>query len=311
MSKKNLIIGAITKYNINQLKPWVLSINEVTDKTTTHKVMIVGDITSETRKWLIDNDFKLIEIYKSDSHKPLTSQWIIRTDIKLSNKKYTRIPIHVARFLYIYECLRNEWEKYDYVVTTDVKDVYFQTDPFKWLNINLGEPWKLVAATESLKYKDEPWNSKNLEKAYNPYVYDLFKNNEIYNVGIIGGRAEYVKDLAFNIFMNAVNRPIAVVDQAVFNVLINTLPFKDIVKFLKQCDGWACQAGASVDPSVFQTFKPLLLEAEPIWKDAMVLTGQDGAKTLKGTPFCMVHQYDRVPEWNNYVQSKFGCGDNK
>lgn len=282
--ERNLIIGAATGYNYNQLKPWVESINEVCADNV-DKVLIVGNITQETRVKLVENDFLLVDIPEMQG-----------------------IPIHVARFIAIYNYLKDTWKDYAYVITTDVKDVYFQTDPFLWLSERIGPDegsFKLVAGSESIKYKDESWGNENLFQAYGPYVYELFKDNIIYNVGTIGGVSEYVKDLVFNIFTNSINRPIPIVDQAVYNVLLNTQPYKDVTMFADQCDGWACQAGTTVDPSKIDNFRPYLTEPEPLWENEKVLTGQDTYLSEKGTQFCIVHQYDRVPEWKQFVKRKY------
>ena len=280
MEKKNLIIGAFTGYTYNQLKPWVESIDRCGFKGD--KVMVVQRASDETLDELTRQGFQ-----------------VIMADVQQN------IPIHVLRFLYIYEFLRNHGEQYEYVVTTDVKDVYFQIDPFEWLNFHLTDGKKLVVGSESIRYKDEPWGNENLMQTYGPYIHNLFKDNEIYNVGTLGGTSEYIKDLTFNIFTNAVNRPIPIVDQAVFNVLIQTQPYKDVTYFAKQADGWAFQAGTTVDPSKIESFRPHLTESEPIWQDNKVLTGQDSNHSQKGTPFCIVHQYDRVPEWKKFVQQSF------
>jgi hypothetical protein len=275
MAKKNLIIGGVQNYGINQLKPWVLSINEHMPES--HKVMCVSNITQETKQWLIENGFELVDMPQ------------------------TKIPVHVLRFLSIYDYLRQNWEKFDYVITTDVKDVYFQSDAFKFLdyhNIGVRNLKQLVAGSECLKYKDESWGNQNLLQTYGPYIHDIFKDNEIYNVGVLGGSAEYMKDLVFNIFTNAVNRPIPIVDQAVFNVLINTQPYKDVVMKSPQHMGWACQAGTVADPTKMAGFRPNLLEPEPEFRDGIVYTS-------KGSPFCIVHQYDRVPEWEEFVRKKY------
>lgn len=272
MATKDLIIGGFTNYNYNQLKPWVESINEC--GFTGDKVMVVGNTSKETVDELLKQNFILVDMPQAN------------------------IPVHVLRFLGIYEYLRNNWQKYRYVVTTDVKDVYFQNDPIKWLSIKLVKGKHLVAGSESLRYKDEAWGNENLMQAYGPYVYDLFKNNEIYNVGTIGGESEYVKDMVFNIFTNAVNRPIPICDQAVYNVLLQTQPYKSITRFAAQLDGWACQAGTTADPSKIETFRPHLLEGEPKFEDGIV-------KTSLGVPFTIVHQYDRVPEWKKFVQEKY------
>jgi hypothetical protein len=191
------------------------------------------------------------------------------------------------------------------IITTDVKDVYFQEDPFKWLdyhNIGVKDMHQLVAGSEGMLYKDEPWGNDNLMQCYGEHIHNIFKHNEIYNVGTLGGSAEYIKDLVFNIFSNATNRPIPIVDQAVYNVLIQTQPYKDKVLFTPQSSGWAVQAGTTVDPSKIDMFRPFLTEAEPIFEEGIV-------KTSKGKPFCIVHQYDRVPEWRKFVMSKYNQED--
>jgi hypothetical protein len=275
MAKENLVIGGFTNYNYNQLKPWVESICEVIPDA--HRVMCIGNSSDETKKILANKGFELVDMPKAN------------------------IPIHVLRFLAIYEYLRKNWQKYNLVITTDVKDVYFQTDPFKWLdyhNIGVKDMHQIVAGSECLKYKDESWGNENLMQCYGPYVHGIFKENEIFNVGVLGGSAEYIKDLVFNIFTNATNRPIPIVDQAVFNVLIQTQPYKDVVLQATQASGWACQAGTVADPTKMDTFRPNLLEDEPMFVDGNVLTST-------GKPFCIVHQYDRVPEWKQYVMEKY------
>ena len=275
MGKRSLIIGAATVYNYNQLKPWIESINEC--GFDGDKILVLGEASNETRQKIIEQGFTIVDMLK------------------------TNAPIHVARFLTLYDYLKNHWQEYEYVITTDVKDVYFQTNPVDWLKKNVVNTFRgktLVAGSESIRYKDESWGDQNLMETYGPYVYELFKDNIIYNVGTLGGTAEHVKDLVFNIYTNAINRPIAIVDQAVFNVLIQTQPYKDSIVFADQKDGWACQAGTTVDPSKIERFRPFLTEAEPIFEDGIV-------KTSLGEPFCIVHQYDRVPEWKKFVEKKY------
>ena len=279
-TKKDLIIGGCTNYNINQLKPWVLSINEVVGDNV-DKVMCVGNASIETRMWLIDMGFQLVDMPKLN------------------------IPVHVLRFLSIYEFLRLEYQNYRYVVTTDVKDVFFQENPFIYMENHLAPGKKLIAASEGMYYKDEPWGNENLMQTYGNYVHGLFKDNEIYNVGVVAGKSEYVKDLVFNIFTNAVNRPIPIVDQAVYNVLINTQPYKDVVRFTSHDSGWACQAGTTVDPSKINEFRTKLLCSEPTFEYGYVLNMPGNIHSK----FTIVHQYDRVPEWKEFVRNKYNQYD--
>jgi hypothetical protein len=273
--EKDLIIGGFTNYQINQLKPWVLSAKGVAgDKTDV--VLVVGSTTQETIAWLQQQGVILVPMLQIEN-----------------------VPIHVLRFLSIYHFLYENWKNYEFVVTTDVKDVYFQSNPFELIQQRTFGNYRLIVASEGLQYKDEAWGNENLMQAYGPYVYEQFKDNEIFNVGTFGGTSEYVKDMVFNIFTNAINRPISICDQAVFNVLINTQPFKNIVC---QTDDWACEAGTVADPSKIDGFRPNLLFSEPVFEDGLV-------KTFDGKVFPIVHQYDRVPEWKKFVQQKFGQED--
>ena len=278
---KNLIIGGFTNYNANQLRPWVLSAKvHAGDDSDCDVVLVYGNASDETLDWLESQGVILVPM------------------LPVQN-----VPIHVLRFLSIHNYLVQHWQKYDYVITTDVKDVYFQTDPFLifkhpyYQDNNL----KLVIASEGLAYKNEPWGNENLYQTYGQYVYEEFKNNEIFNVGTFGGHSEYVKDMVFNIFTNATNRPIPICDQAVFNVLINTVPYKDIVFYTHD---WACELGTVMDPSKIEKFRPHLLFSEPIWQDGLVKI-----PPLAGRIFPIVHQYDRVPEIKKFVEKKFGQDD--
>ena len=160
MEKRNLIIGGFTNYGINELKPWVLSAREVA-KENTDIVLMVGKTDKETIQWLEGEGISLYNM----------------ADVP-------NIPIHVLRFLSIYEFLRHNWADYKFVVTTDVKDVYFQSDPFERMESIFvpGTTSRLIIASEELKYKDESWGDENLMQTYGPYVYEQFKNNTIYNI---------------------------------------------------------------------------------------------------------------------------------
>jgi len=274
MEKKNLIIGGIFNYGIEQIKPWVLSIKETMPDA--HKVMCISNINEETQKWLVSNGFELVQMPQAN------------------------IPVHVLRFLAIYEYLRTNWAKFNYVITTDVKDVIFQRNPFEWMeNNNIGRNGThLVAPSESMLYKDEPWNAENMMQAYGQYVYDRFKDSLICCCGVIGGTSEYMKDIVFNIFINGINRPIPIVDQVVFNMLIQTQPYKNATMTAPQNAAWTCQAGTMADPTKVEQFKSKWLEMPPSFRDGKVVTAG-------GNEFYIVHQYDRVPEWKKFILEKY------
>lgn len=270
----DLVIGGCIGYTIADLRPWVLSVCETMPKAD--KVMCVANISHETRVWLTEHGFTLIETPVPENIAP-----------------------HVIRFYSIYEYLKTNYTKYRYVLTTDVRDVFFQHDPFAWVDNNIGSR-KIVIGSEGLLYRDESWGDENLRSAY-PICYPDFKHNEIYNVGMLCGLSEYIKDLTFNIFIHSTNRPIQICDQATFNVIIQTQPYKDIILYTKQYDGLVCHAGTTADPIKINRFRPNLLEKEPTFKDNLI-------RTHNGIPFAIVHQYDRIPTWNQYVRSRYNNG---
>jgi hypothetical protein len=183
-------------------------------------------------------------------------------------------------------------------VTTDVKDVIFQKNPIEWLEKNLPENEDLVFSSESIKYKDEPWGRENLAQTYGQGIYDDFKNNTIFNVGVIAGRGHAMRDLTLQLFLNSINRPIPIVDQAVFNVMISRHPYLKSSLYMKSEDGWACQLGTTADPSKVEQFRPYLLEPSPKLESDMVATST-------GIEYTIVHQYDRVPEWKKVIEAKY------
>ena len=154
-------------------------------------------------------------------------------------------------------------------------------------------------ASESIRYKDEAWGNQNLLETYGQYIYEKFKDNEIYNVGVLAGTGSAMRDLCINIFTAAINRPIPICDQSTFNFMISQHPYIDTSKYMKSEDGWACQLGTTGDPSKIEQFKPYLLEKTPIFEDGRVWTSH-------GYEFTIVHQYDRVPEWRKVIEKTYG-----
>ena len=81
-------------------------------------------------------------------------------------------------------------------------------------------------------------------------------------------------------------------------MLIQTEPYRSVVLFADQKDGFACHAGTVADPLKMEMFRPKLIEGEPVFENNIV-------KTALGVPFSIVHQYDRVPAWQSYIGTKY------
>jgi hypothetical protein len=276
---KDLIIGTSTNYDWDKLKYWVNSINQ--SGFEGDKVLILLNCDKETVKKVSLAGFTIVGAMQDAE----------------GNLVYNSpIPVHVERFLHMHNFLKTR--DYRYIITTDVKDVVFQKNPVEYLEKVLNEDKDYVFASESMKYKDEPWGDQNLFETYGNYIYDNWKNNEIYNVGVLGGHGDAMRDLFISIFAAALSRPIKICDQSTFNFMISTAPFRKCSVYLKSEDAWAAQLGTTADPSKIEQFRPNLLEPSP------KLVGNE-VTTSTGIPFTIVHQYDRVPEWRKLLEEKY------
>lgn len=277
---KDLIVGCATNYDWSKLKYWVNSINR--SGFEGDKVLILMNCDKDTVKKISDSGFSIIA-FNQDSNGNLTYN--------------SNMMVHVERFFHIYQLLKDN--EYRYVITTDVKDVVFQRNPSKWLEENLAEGVEdLVFSSESMRYKDEPWGNQNLLETFGPQIYEDFKTNTIFNVGVLAGHGFAMKDLMMNIFASCMHRPIKICDQSTFNFLISQHPYLSTSMYTRSEDGWACQLGTTADPSKIEQFRPFLLEPTPKMEGDKVLTSQ-------GIEYTIVHQYDRVPEWKKVIEAKY------
>jgi len=277
---KDLVIGCSTNYTWDTLKYWVNSIKK--SGFDGHVVLILMNCDSRTVTKICEAGVDVVA-FKSDENKNLVYQ-------------NSQIPVHVERFVHIYEFL-DKFKDYRYVITTDVKDVIFQKNPSHWLEQNIGHN-NCVFSSESIHYKNEPWGNQNLLETYGPYIYEKFKDKEIFNVGVLAGTLEAIKSLSINIFQAAINRPIPICDQSTFNFLISQEPYLSKNLYTRSEDGWACQLGTTGDPSKLNSFLPNLLESIPKLENNKIVTST-------GKEFTIVHQYDRVPSWRKILEEKY------
>lgn len=275
---RDLIIGCSTNYDWFKLKYWINSINK--SGFEGDKVLILMNCDKDTVQKITEAGFYIVGM-KQDEEGNLTYS--------------SNMPVHTERFLHIYNFLKDR--DYRYVITTDVKDVVFQKNPIEFLEKNCVNK-NLVFASESIKYKDEPWGNQNLLETFGPYIYEQFKNEEIFNVGVLAGHGYAIRDLAMNIFVSCLNRPIPICDQSTFNFMISRNPYTSLGYYSFSENGWAAQLGTTGDPTKAEQFDPLLLEPKPRLINGVVTTSV-------GEEFYIVHQYDRVPEMKKVIEEKF------
>lgn len=250
---KYTIIGCITKYSVDDIKPYVESINKSGFKG--EKLMLVYDVSNEVVDYLNKNN------------------WLIA-------HSETQEHIILQRFRDIYALLHQY--NTDVIIWTDVKDVIFQKDPTEWLSKNMkGE---ILALSESVIMKDEPWACVNSGTSF-PMEWELGIKDQIsYCAGTIVGKKEAIRDLFIDIYRwsKTTANPQQLSDQAAYNVLIHLNQYKKIVQFVNQEEGFATQLGVVFMRDENQK----ITEPKPIYRERKFYN-------QIGEEFCIVHQYDR------------------
>ena len=208
---KYTIVGCITKYGVEQIRPFVESIERI--EFGGDKLMLVYEITQDTIDYLNDKGWTLIQ---SEPHQHIILQ----------------------RFRDMYQVL-HQYET-DIIIWVDVKDIVFQKDPTEWLNKWMRRD--ILAFSESLKFGDEAWARLNAGTSF-PMEWEWLQNEEICCAGTIVGKRDALRDLFIDIYRWSLttSNPEQLADQAAYNILIRLHQFKDIVQFVKQQEGFAAQ----------------------------------------------------------------------
>jgi hypothetical protein len=272
---KDLIIGAFSNYDYDAVKPWIDSINQ-TDFVG-DKVLITINVSEETNQKIRDAGFIVIP-KKSDG----------------------KMMFHMERFLHLFNYLKDTKLDYRYVITTDVRDVIFQSNPIEWLETHLVGDHVLVASSEAIQIKNESWNRENIFKCFGETFYEHIKESEVLCVGTLAGTGYAISDLCGMLFQLSINRADWVADQAAYNFLMRMYPYNLNTWIARLEDAWAINAHVTNRESQYEEFGPYLLEERPIFEDGLV----KDAKTKK--PFVIVHQYDRVRAWKKFYEEKYG-----
>lgn len=262
-----IILGCITKYKPEDIRPYVESIEQT--QFSGKKIMMVYEVPQETIDYLKSKNW---EIYggKLNQH------------------------IILQRFIDIYKLL--ESFPNEIIIWTDVKDVIFQKDPTSWIEQNKTKP--ILSFSECITFKDDEWACVNSGTSF-PMEWEWLQNLPSYCAGTIVGDSEYLRDLFINIYrwsLTTSNQG-QLSDQAAYNVLINQTQYKDIVQKVEQEEGFATQLGTVWMKK--DHFGDKLLEPTPKLEIDGKFVNQ------KGDTFVIVHQYDREKSIKELIEKKY------
>jgi hypothetical protein len=179
-------------------------------------------------------------------------------------------------------------QRYRYALTTDVRDVAFQTNPIAWLETRLGDR-DLVVSDEGVPFGDQPWSRTNLAEAFGDGALALLRHDSIFNVGVFGGRAEAVRAVALETYLLSLTgaHRARVADQAAFNLLLKWGCFPPALR-TDDADAFAAHLHVKRERGV-----QLHLRDELVCNAA-------------GKPYAIVHQYDRFPELKAMLEQRYG-----
>ena len=207
----NLLVGAISaNYSIDDISDWV----ETSDFENVEKVLLLyNSVNDKLVDYLKANNINIV-IPDFNFWTEKTSTFETNTGNNTLQSSYSLI--HNIRFFHIWNYLNDAENIYEKVLITDVRDVYFNSDPFDSL-----EDKKLTATSEIITYESEQWNKEHL--IYNLGMIGMVTllTKPVYNVGVFGGGANLVKDMCSDIYLLSAGKP-KVADQTSFNYLIQT-----------------------------------------------------------------------------------------
>jgi hypothetical protein len=287
--KRDLVIGAIDKYNFEQIAPWVNSLDR--SGFSGIKAVVAYNINHATCEELTKRGYSILAFQRDP----------VSGDLSYPSRDYAVVT---DRFLHYYLMLNNPQnaEGIRYVIATDAKDVIFQRNPSDFLNgCNPG----IVASSEGIAYEHEPWGRNNLTQSFGPLVYEQHKTNTIINCGVLAGTFSHFMGLCKSIYLMSHGTVQHVPggggpDQAALNLLLSTEAYKECTMVTTHADAWACQAGTTMDPNKIDSYRPHITESLPRF-----YPGTGEVMNASGEPYTLVHQWDRVPEIRAAVEKRY------
>ena len=262
---KYTIVGCITKYGIDDIRPYVESIDKSGFKG--EKLMLIYEVSKDVIEYLTKKGWLIVQSELQEH-------------------------IILQRFRDMYAFLQSY--ETDVIIWTDVKDVIFQKDPTEWLNKWMRRD--ILAFSECMIMQNEPWTCINSGTTF-PMEWEFGMKDQIsYCAGTIVGKNNAIRDLFIEIYRwsKTTANPEQLSDQAAYNVLLHLEHFKNSVQFVKQEQGFATQLG-----TVWMKKNEIpLLEPTPIYKD-------DKLYNQKGEEFTIVHQYDRDPYLKTQIKNLY------
>lgn len=277
---KDLIIGAADNYEWRHVRVWATSIKQ--SGFAGDVVLLAYRVTEE----LVRN-CEALGIYVLQVNHDETGASINHRLGNINTQSHKLRNFHIWQYL-------SDNDPYRMVAITDTRDIYFQSNPKVFFDNH--QEHDIYFPSECIEIQHEAWNSSMIGHLFGPFILDAIKHSTTCNSGTLFGKGDAIKKLMLNMYLIAKNFSATGSDQPTMNVIKELFPPQNC-KVLGMDAGWACQCGVVLDPEKAH-YIPLLLEPQPIIKDKMVYNNE-------GTLFCIVHQWDRIPELKSIVAERY------
>ena len=263
IKKKNLLIGAVKNYNWKKIEPFFKSLKKA-DFKNCDCIIFVDNMTQFTINKIISYGVivhKVPNMYKK--LKIINYRWKIYVDFLINNT-----------------------DKYKLVFSTDLRDVFFQKDIFKFYE---NKKSFLGVAIEDGKLSERV-NKNWIIKAYGEDLYKTIENEKIICIGSVWGTVDKFSEFS-SIMWKKLNSKWSIINNVIEQAVANYLIYHD--KMFNDCLIKSENSNGPVMTIGLTKKRNIRLDSEN-----NILNG-------KGEIAAVIHQYDRKRDIVRKVINKY------
>jgi len=302
---RNIIITPAFGYDIDQVKIFLKSAEKsnidariilmrATKNKTFYKKILKYNSNAEI--W-VPPFVKFHEIgRKMLSRGPMISIWPYFIEkIRLITKKNSFIDLLLlpfclqyvyARHYYSYNFIVNNYDKINNIIITDVRDVVFQHDPFKYIND------ALITGAEPQRIKDSLWTTKNMLRTTNDKNVLKLLDKQVLCAGVVGGKknvvVEYLKVMITEISNKFRKITMVQGDQGLHNYVLWAGKLNVPIQVSENGKGPIATIGLCNERDI---------------SSLNILSENNPGNYSKPA---IIHQYDRIMHFNDRIIKKYG-----
>lgn len=217
----------------------------------------------------------------------------IRVEVKDEHTINHQRLIHIKNYL-----LQRSSD--DLFLISDVFDVVFQASPFDMYDL---ENYDIFVGEEGVDVHEEPWNFSNIQGLF-PNDLETCLKHPVVCSGIIGGKRDALVALYDRMYAMCENESTNahnIKDQAALIVMLAKNQVAR-VKIFSLAEGWSVHCAVAGPTQFFELwgFKNKLLS-----KNTPIPYMEDGVVKTQGKVYAMVHQFNRIPDWNTILTQSY------